>query len=175
MSNGPVAAEDLKPAVRYRWPKATWLGLVAVACGAAMVLLAESQRVATVRVSQSGLVMPSLGSSPDYFVILVLDDGSRIETESYNDVPIGNGLNFELPDPVLLSDISQALLYDDDLISDDMIDHADVSGRKFDGQSYTFELIGPKSRMATAGMIVLAAGGVLLAYVMIHVIRNHVV
>jgi len=173
MSTQPASEEPVPQAHRYRWPKLTWVGLAALAVGLSLLYFGGSDEVTAVRVKSTGIAIPNIMSSPDFYVELVLKDGTAQDTASYTDTPIGGGLTFDLPAPVSLSDISQVVLYDDDLLRDEMLDRADVAGRNCDGQSHGFELMGPPNRFATVGAVVLACGAICLAYVAIAFVRAH--
>jgi len=173
MSEQPAPPEPVPQARRYRWPWLTWPALVAVAVGLGLYFYGGSDEVTAVRVRSTGLVIPNIMSSPDYYVELMMKDGTTQDTAAFTNVPIGGGLTFDLPTPVSLSAISQVVLYDDDLLQDEMLDRADVAERNCDGQAHTFELLGPPNQWATAGVVILACGGVGLAYVVLVFIRAH--
>lgn len=173
MSTLPASDEMILPVARYTWPRLTWLAILLLLIGLALVIFGDSGQVETVRVTHTGLMIPAVLSPPDYYVAILLKDGTRTDTASYNDVPIGGGLNFLLPEPVSLSDIAQVVLYDNDLVGDDMLDRADVTGRKCDGQSYSFELMGSQSRLFPVGIVLSVLGGLYLVYAIVTFLRAH--
>jgi hypothetical protein len=173
MTSEPIRDDEVPPARRFRWPLVTWLALAALGVGAGLFWFGGSDQIETIRVRQVGLVIPNIMNSPDFYVALILHDGTRHDTASYKDTPIGGGLNFTLPEPVSLSEISQVVLYDDNWLEDDMLDRADVAGRKCDGQSYSFEMQGQESQAVFVGGVLMAMGGLGLAYVVIAFVRAH--
>jgi hypothetical protein len=173
MSEQPTSAETVPQARRYRLPLLIWPALAAVAVGLGLLFFGESEEVTAVRVKSTGLVMPNIMSSPDFYVELKLKDGTTQDTAAFTNVPIGGGLTFDLPTPVVLSEISQVVLYDDDFVSDEMLDRADVTERKCEGQAHAFELLGPENQWATAAIVALVCGGAGLLYVVLMFIRSH--
>jgi len=173
MSTEPASAEPVPQARRYRWPILMWPALAAVAIGLVLLFFGGSNEVTAIRVRSTGLVMPNFMSSPDFYVELILKDGTTQDTAAYTNVPIGGGLTFDLPTPVSLSNIAQVVLYDDNLMQDEMLDRADVAGRSCDGQSHSFEFLGPQNQLATAGVVIVACGGICLVYVVTVFIRAH--
>ena len=173
MGNNSETSEQVPSARRFAWPRVTWVALLLLVAGSGLVVGSGAEQVTSVRVSQGGLAIPPLMSSPDYYVALVLDDDSRIETTPYQNTPIGNGLSFDLPAAVSLANIAQVVLYDSDPLQDDMLDHADVDGQTCDGQSFTFHFIGSRSPLFTAGIVVIVLGGLGLAYVVVLFVHAH--
>jgi hypothetical protein len=173
MSTPLTSQGSVPPARRYRWPKLTWPALAALVVGLGLFFFGGSGEVSAVRVRQIGLTIPNFVSSPDFYVEVVLKDGKKQDTAAYTDTPIGGGLNFDLPTPVSLSEIAQVVLYDDDLLQDEMLDRADVDGRNCDGQTYSFEFLGARAPAVTVGLALTAVSGVCLAYVVIAFVRAH--
>jgi hypothetical protein len=176
MSTAPVRDDEVPPARRYKWPKLAWLALAVLAVGIGLFFFGGSDQVESIRVSQTGLAIPNIVSSPDFSVSLMLKDDTVIETPAYEDVAIGGGLSFDLTESVALSSIAQVVLYDMDTFSpDDMLDRADVASRQCNGQSYTFELQGSQAPAVTVGMVLMALGSLCLAYIVIAFIRAHAI
>lgn len=173
MSAAADSPERVLPAERYKWPRLGWLAVVAVAVGLGLYVFGGSNEVTAIRVKATGLAIPNFMNAPDFYVELILKDGTTQDTAAYTDIPIGGGLTFDLADPVSLSDIAQVVLYDDDPVKDDMLDRADVNGQNCDGQSYSFEFIGSRTHIAVVGIVILIAGGLYLVYALIAFIHAH--
>lgn len=131
---------------------------------------AVAERV-TVRKAPGAMVeMPKL-DNPDYYVVVTLRDGSTLTLPTQEDRPLGNGLVWPLSAggaAVAVDAIDELQLWDDNLISDEMLDRVMVRGTppwsgvwELKGQGYTFELAGPP-RMGRVGW--LAGAGVAAAW-----------
>jgi hypothetical protein len=151
------------------------VGLIAALVGAALALRASAGQVTTIRVTKHGLLPESLVGSPDYYLTVGTRAGKSIITKGYEDTPIGNGLDFKVPQPLALEDVAHVELMDEDVGSDDMRDRVDVRERISKGQNYQFELIGPAAPQKTAGYIALAAGGALVVLAAILWVRSHAI
>lgn len=174
MSAQPASEGPAPLAQRYRWPKLTWLALAALAVGLGLCFFGGSEEVAAVRVRQTGLTIPNFMNAPDFYVELIMKDGTTQDTAAYTDIPVGGGLTFDLPTPVSLSAIAQVVLYDKDTFSpDDMLDRADVAGQNCDGQAYSFEFQGSQAPAVTVGAILAVLSGLYLVYVILAFVRTH--
>lgn len=155
-----------------------WLALfasLAAAAGAILIASAGEGRVATIRVSKYGMLPEGIVEVPDYFVNAVTKKGKALTTNGYDDVPIGNGLDFTLPSPVELEEIAHVDLLDKDVVSDDLLDRVDVRGRNCRGQIYEFEFIGPPSPNRKLGYGLAAGGGAILVLAAIMLVRSHAI
>jgi hypothetical protein len=153
------------PAPRRRsWPWAVLsvLALAATIAGGVMLRGAGDGTVETIRVTKHSMLPESLVGTPDYFVVVTTRDEKTINTKPYDDTPIGNGLDFKLPEPLPLADITHLQLLDEDLRSDDIRDRVDVRGRVCRGQDYQFELFGPPPPERDMAYSLLGAGGAVL-------------
>jgi hypothetical protein len=148
------------------------LGVAAATAGGVMLMKAGAGTVEAIRVSKHSMLPDSLVSSPDLYLLVGTSDKRDIETESYKNKPIGNGLDFHLPEPLELKAITHIELMDADLGSDDIRDRVDVSERISKGQDYQFELIGPDDPRRTRGIAALAAGGVVFIIGAILLVRS---
>ncbi len=87
-----------------------------------------------------------LPSKPDYYLVLQLHSGERVQLPTYANRPIGNGLVWPLDPPLRLADLAEVQLYDENLIfRDEMLDRAIVEARVHKTTQHGFELIGPES------------------------------
>jgi hypothetical protein len=148
------------------------IGLVAAIAGAVLYLRAGEGAVESIRLTKHSMLPDAIVGSPDLYLKIGTSDNQQIETEGYKDMPIGNGLDFKLPKPLLLASISHIELMDSDVGTDDMRDRVDVRERICRGQDYQFELIGPLAPHRTWGIAALAAGGVVLIIGTILLVRS---
>jgi hypothetical protein len=151
------------------------LGLVAALVGAILVLRAGAGQVTKSRVTKHGMLPESLMGSPDYYLTVGTRAGKSLATKGYEDTPIGNGLDFQLPEPLAFDNLAHVELMDADVGGDDIRDRVDVRERISKGQDYQFELIGPASPQKTAGYVALAAGGALVVLAAILWVRSHAI
>jgi hypothetical protein len=151
------------------------VGLIAALVGGALVLRAGAGQVTKIRVTKHGLLPESLMGSPDYYVTVSTRAGKSSTTKGYEDTPIGNGLDFTLPQPLVMEEVAHVELMDADVGGDDMRDRVDVRERISKGQDYQFELIGPASRRKTAGYVALSVGGALVVLAAILWVRSHAI
>jgi hypothetical protein len=148
------------------------LGAAAAIAGGVLLWRAGEGTVETIRVTKHSMLPDSLVGSPDLYLMVGTSDKQEIQTEGYEDKPIGNGLDFRLPKPLELKKITHIELMDEDVGSDDIRDRVDVSERICKGQDYQFELIGPEDPQRTRGITALAAGGVVFIIGAILVARS---
>jgi hypothetical protein len=148
-------------------------GAAALAVGAVLALKAGEGQVASIRVTKHSMLPESIMGSPDYYVTVGTRAGKTITTKGYEDTPIGNGLDFKLPQPLALEEVAHAELMDADVGGDDMRDRVDVSERISKGQDYQFELIGPAPARRTAGYAAMGTGGALVVLAAILWVRSH--
>jgi hypothetical protein len=162
---------------RRSWPWAmlSLMALAAAIAGGMLLRRAGEGTVETIRVTKHSMLPESLVGTPDYFVIVTTRDEKTINTEPYDDTPIGNGLDFKLPKPLALAEVAHLQLLDEDLRSDDVRDRVDVRGRVCRGQDYQFELSGapPPERDVAYGL--LGAGGAVLVIAAILWVRSQAV
>jgi hypothetical protein len=150
-------------------------GLAAAAAGAYLALRPGVDRVDAIRVTRQSMLPASLMGTPDYYVNVVTADGTTIPTPAYVDTPIGNGLDFKLPEPLDLAAVAHIELLDEDVGSDDTLDRVDVRGRLCKGQEYAFELLGPTPPSRTAGYVALGCGAGLLLIAAIWLARAYAI
>lgn len=155
-----------------------WLALfasLAAAAGAILIFTAGEGQVATIRATKYGMLPEGIVEVPDYFVNAVTKQGKTLTTNGYDDVPIGNGLDFKLAAPVELEEIAHVELLDRDVVSHDLLDRVDVRGRNCRGQIYEFEFIGPPSTNRKLGYGLAAGGGAILVLAAIMLVRSHAI
>ncbi len=148
------------------------LGVAAAMLGGALLVKATAGTVEQIRVSKHSMLPDTLVGSPDLYLIVGVQGAPAIETASYKDKPIGNGLDFRLPKPLPLEAITHIELMDADLGTDDIRDRVDVRERISRGQDYQFELVGPADSRRMQGMAALAAGGVVFIIGAILLVRS---
>jgi hypothetical protein len=157
----PAVPVAIRAPRRRSWPYVvlSLLALGAAIAGGLMLRDAGEGTVETIRVTKHSMLPESLVGTPDYFVVVTTRDNKTINTEPYDDTPIGNGLDFKLPEPLALANITHLQLLDEDLRSDDIRDRVDVRGRVCRGQDYQFELLGPPPPERATAYWLLGGGG----------------
>jgi hypothetical protein len=173
----PAVPEAIRAPRRRSWPLAivSLLGLAAAIAGGLMLRDAGEGTVETIRVTKHSMLPESLVGTPDYFVVITTRDDKTINTEPYDNTPIGNGLDFELPQPLPLAEIAHLQLLDEDLRSDDIRDRVDVRERICRGQDYQFELLGPPPPEQDRAYWLLGGGGAVLVIATILWVRANAV
>jgi hypothetical protein len=170
--NGSDEEKSLPAAHPYAWPTMALPAFALVLLGSGLWFISGSGNVTTVRITRHSFV-PQL-TRPDYYAKLTLKDESVVETDPLKGIPIGNGLNLDLPSPVNLADVVQIELMDEGLIKDSILDRADVSGRTCRGQAFAFEFIGSESTQALIGMVAATIGGIGLVIALLQFVRSQV-
>jgi len=94
----------------------------------------------------------------DYYVIIETQE-KPVRLATYKDTPIGNGLTWTLPSPLLLDDFKQITLWDDDMFSNDQLDRVTVDQLETVGQHYRFLLVAEQVPTNPVFWIVLGAAG----------------
>ena len=154
----------------YIWPPYCKLAAILVVGGLGLSVVSDAGGVSTIRVTKHGL-MPDVVDQPDFYIILSTNEGD-LQSGAYQDTPIGNGLEWKLPESMRLADLYEVQLVDSDLLMDDQLDRVTVNGRKCVGQSYTFEFIGSASILGNLALVALATGGGYLIYALGRFIRD---
>jgi hypothetical protein len=157
----PAMPVAIRAPRRRSWALAflSLLALAAVITGVILLRDAGEGTVETIRVTKHSMLPESIVGSPDYFVIIGTRDEKTISTEAYDDTPIGNGLDFKLPEPLQFEQIAHLELMDKDVGSDDIRDRVDVRERVCRGQDYQFELLGPPAPERDRAYWLLGGGG----------------
>lgn len=188
-----TASTQPPPAKRFRllpW----WLGLLIVALGApGGYLLYETRpdplagHVHAIRIENNVTLanpsataqefvekLKSLGSNPSLSLSVVAAGRDEpIKTPVREDTPIGNGLTFELPEPIARRDLREVQVWDEGFFSNKMIDRVDTGKALVEsGQLFTFTLISPdaeppmsRKRLVGWVLVIAAAAGVGIALV----------
>jgi hypothetical protein len=181
----PPTSDNPPPAKRFRllpW----WLALVIVALGVpGGYLLYDSQpdplagHVRAIRIENNVTLanpsataqefvekLKSLGSNPSlYLEVVAADRDEPIKTPVREDTPIGNGLTFELDEPIARRDLREVRVWDEGFFSNKMIDRIDVGTSLVEsGQLFTFTLRSPDaappmSQQRLAGWVLVIAAG----------------
>jgi len=169
---------DSKP-VRFPWLIWVWilvLGLL-VGCGLALVLRDASGTVETITVrtkAMSPQILPSF-ETPDYRILVKRKDAASVKLPTKDDTPIGNGLAWGLSNPLSLDEIAEVQLWEDDLLSDNLIDRITPAGRLNEGERFVFHLDGPVSLHWLVGIILLSSAGLLVLWFAIAWLAKHAV
>ena len=167
---------DLPPATRRGW---LWLLLLAVGLGAAGWGYVASGRVVGPDTVSQVLVKTKPGlvgeasqtkamfdlDTPDLYVRLTLRDGTDLRLPTQDDTPVGSGLYFDLDRPVALADVVEVAVWDDDPISDNVLDRVtpdvdDDSPRVIEGGRFRVVLRGRLAKPPTHALPLLLVGGV---------------
>lgn len=150
------------------------LGLTCAIAGGVLLLRAGAGTVTLIRVTKHSMIPEALVGSPDYYLIVQTNDKKTITTKVYDDTPIGNGLDFEIP-KLDLKNVVSIELFDEDVGPDDIRDRVDVRERVCRGQDYQFELIGPASPEKGTGTWLLAGGGAAVGLAVILWVRSRAI
>lgn len=104
--------------------------------------------------------------TPDYFVEIWSGEG-MIRSATKKDTRVGNGLNFDMPVPIRLADVTEVKVWDQNITRDSLVDRVDrVASRQIDGEKFKFDLMGqtpPLARDRQIGWGLAIAGGAVLA------------
>ena len=118
--------------------------------------------------------LKSLGSNPSLFLELAVAGADQpVKTPVRDDTPIGNGLTFELPEPIARENLREVRVWDEGFFSNKMIDRVDTGTALIEsGQLFTFTLVSddavppmPRDRLAGWVLVIAAGAGVGLALV----------
>ncbi len=102
--------------------------------------------------------------TPDLYVVLHLIDGDEVRLPTADDTPIGGGLLWPLPEPLDLAQLERVAVWDNDLISDDLLDQwRPENQRRGEGGRFTYRLRGDDPQPVWYALPLLIAGGVLSA------------
>lgn len=145
-------------------------GCVAASLGGRMLLAPADLAVDTLELTKGMEIIPSVGEffdTPDYFLRMTLADGSEVDTESFEDKLIGNGIVWN----VALTPLDQiqeiTVMDDNDVVSDDALDRVTVRGLVNQGQLYTITLSGPPPESRTGAVWLTAVGGAVALLLML--------
>jgi hypothetical protein len=129
---------------------------VAAAAGAWGYYYAPPGTVESIRITKlSSMPELRMPGKPDYYLLLQLHSGEKLQLPTYRNRPIGNGLVWTLPDPVLVNDIAEVQLFDANRIfRDEMLDRAIVTGRALKSTQHGFDLLGSESNQWTLALAV---------------------
>lgn len=154
-----------------------WLRLMPWLLGAGMlsIFLNGYSPVNQILVTKEGLLPESFVETPDYYVIAIYDSGKVVRSNTYTDIPIGNGLRFDFPQRLAPLQLANLCLMNENIISDDVIEQVEVSGSTMKGQRYQFELIRPIPWWSLCGYAMLIPSAGYLLLVLVHVVRAQAV
>ncbi|THB63201.1 MAG: hypothetical protein D6E12_17515 [Desulfovibrio sp.] len=166
---GPVVAEVVAHGPRGK-SLALRLGLLLVflagsamaSVGVDMLLAPTDESIDRVELTKGMDFLPSVGElidTPDYYILLIMHNGTEVETQSYEDKLIGNGIIWTI-DPVPLASIAEVMVMDEnDLTPDDALDRVTVHGALNEGQLYGVNLMGPPPPSRTPAIVLIVVGG----------------
>ena len=116
--------------------------------------------------------------TPDLYVVLVTAAGP-VRLPPFADTPVGSGLLYELPRPVDLADLREIEVWDDDPVSDDLLDRVrrDVEGdpRVIEGGKFRVVLRGRVAKPAVWALPALVVAGVVGALALGKLIWDQVI
>ena len=114
--------------------------------------------------------------NPDlYLKITIAGRNEPLQTPTFKDTPVGNGLIWTLDKPTLMTDIKQVDVWDENVFSDAQKDHISLSGWSAEGQTYHVDLIGNKYQPPTWAFPVAAVGGTILLLVFLRFVWDQVI
>ncbi len=126
--------------------------------------------------------LKSLGSNPSLFLELAVAGADQpVKTPVRDDTPIGNGLTFELPEPIARENLREVRVWDEGFFSNKMIDRVDTGTALIEsGQLFTFTLVSddavpPMSRDRLAGWVLVIAAGAGVGLALVRFIALQVV
>ncbi len=115
----------------------------------------ELQKYVDAEVEGSRLNVPKRPSlfnldTPDYFLELQLRGDAVIRTITHVDTPVGNGIEWQLSEPIRLEDIYEVRLYDAGVVRNALVDRVTVNRKRYEeGQLFNFHLLADLPAAAT--------------------------
>jgi hypothetical protein len=116
-----------------------------------------------------------LGNPDLYLKITLADKPDAIRTVTFKDMPIGNGLDWQLEKPVLMTEVRSIEVWDEDLIRDRMQDRMTMGTWTAEGQTFRVELIGQRFKPAPWALPTALAGGAIVLVVLLRFAWDQVI
>lgn len=114
-------------------------------------------------------------SNPDLYLKLHLQGIAR-NTRVFKNMPIGNGLTWNLDDPLDFKAIRRIEVWDDDTFGDTLLDQVSLGGEwSVEGGEFRLELLGTRPQPPDWALPVAVAGGTLCAVVLLRFIWDQAI
>ncbi|WP_428940205.1 hypothetical protein [Fontivita pretiosa] len=114
-------------------------------------------------------------TNPDLYLKLTTPQG-QTQLETKKDTPIGNGLRWDLPQPLELRQVQRVDVWDAKwLRSDKQLDRITVSGWSVDGQRFHIDLHGQRNQPPQWAIPLAAGGGALALLVLLRFVWDQVI
>ena len=116
-----------------------------------------------------------MGNPDLYLRITIAGRSEPLTTEAYKDTPVGNGLDWPLDKPALMSNIRQVEVWDLDLIRDSIKDRMTMGTWSAEGQAYRVELLGRKYEPPRWALPTAIVGGVIVLLAFLRFVWDQVI
>ena len=122
-----------------------------------------------------------LPTTADFFLILARRGAEPLRLETFEDTPLGNGLTWQLPAAMAMSDLVRVEVWDDNgLLSDKELDRIELPGDlakawEIDGQTFHVRLNGRRLDPPRWATPLMAVGGVLFAVVLLRFVWDQAI
>lgn len=114
--------------------------------------------------------------NPDLYLKITVDGQAEpLRTATFKDIPIGNGLDWKLEKPLLMTQVRSIEVWDEDLIRDRMQDRMNMGTWAAEGQTYRVELLGKKYEPAGWALPTALAGGAIVLVVLLRFVWDQVI
>ena len=114
-------------------------------------------------------------SNPDLYLKLHLQ-GIERTTRTFKDMPIGNGLVWNLDDPLDIKAIRRIEVWDDDTFGDTLLDQVSIANTwSAEGGEFRIELLGARPAPPEWALPVAAVGATLCAVVLLRFVWDQVI
>jgi hypothetical protein len=114
--------------------------------------------------------------NPDlYLKITIAGQKAPAQTKTYKDMPVGNGLQWPLDKPILMSDLKQVDVWDENTFKDKQLDHITLGGWSAEGQTFRIDLLGRKFEPPKWAMPIAAVGGTIVLLVFLRFVWDQVI
>lgn len=158
------------------WP-ALAVTMAILVLGIILLTVPVKETVDQVTLLKKQELMPSLWPSldkPDYFLKIRLKGGKEVQTDAFDNTPIGNGLIWPIH-PVFLREMIEITVLDRNIIQDEALDRVNVNGRENTGMYYEIRLGGPHPKIRTIGLVLAIAGAAALILAVMLTLRRFVI
>lgn len=113
----------------------------------------------------------------DHYLKVFFTDGSELRTETYKNIPIGNGLFWPIDPPRRLEEFHRIEVWDHNLFRDSMLDRVTLSPNVWfaDGQTYRLDLLGEAFTPQPWALPTAAVGATICLLVLLRFVWDQVV